>query len=188
MHEPRKQGNGHRGEGRKREQNRARSGRRRRGKGREEVEGGTEGDDSTLEGNKRPLPSIPVPHTQANARETREEDGAQRRKRGGGWLTRAAMGRSGFLQGWGSASSPIPSPPPAGWALLCSASCLPVCLGGRPKARCSGEALRAVAPRFLPCPASPSPAPPRDPHLLCRRGKVLEIRGLAVSAKEKQFS
>lgn len=32
------------------------------------------------------------------------------------------------------------------------------------------------------------PPPRRDPHLLCRRGKGLEIRGLAVSAKEKQFS
>lgn len=43
-------------------------------------------------------------------------------------------------------------------------------------------------PEFTPCPVSPSPAPRRDPHLLCRRGKGLEIRGLAVSAKEKQFS
>lgn len=79
--------------------------------------------------------------------------------------------------GQGSAPSPPKLHPPGAG----SSSCLhQLCLGECPNSMWSAE--------FIPCPVSPSPAHRRDHDLLCRRGKVLEIRGLAVSAKEKQFS
>lgn len=72
------------------------------------------------------------------------------------------MGRPGFLQGWGTEAAAsvrgLPRPPcqllhPPGLGTP------PVLLGGRPKVRCSEEALRAGATQLIPCPASPSPAP-----------------------------
>lgn len=92
--------------------------------------------------------------------------------------------------------SPVQTPPPA-WAgpPPASTSCW-VCLGqmlcpetdGVDPAQMLWEVSSMWPAEFIPCPALPSPAPRGDHHLLCRTGKGLEIRGLAVSAKEKQFS
>lgn len=102
------------------------------------------------------------------------------------------MGRSVFLQGWGTeAAASVGSlprspsqrlhPPGLGTppALLAALSAWE----GGPRSGALGP-LSSFPARPRPL----QPPPPWDHHLLCRRGKVLEIRGLAVSAKEKQFS
>lgn len=117
-------------------------------------------------------------------------------ERGGGWLTRGRNGEFCVPTGLGAIGGCtvrvclVPHPNSSthlGWASLlpCSLPCLPgreaqgQMLWGGPESR--GHSVHS-----LPCLALASP--PWGPHLLCRRGKVLEIRGLAVSAKEKQFS
>lgn len=118
----------------------------------------------------------------------REESKGQVRQRAGGrwrWGSRAALwgqprgqeGEALFLQGWGGRGRLSTLLHPSGLGRPCFHQLL-----GSPEGSgvCGGLSS-------LPALSGPL-QPPTDPHLLCRRGKGLEIRGLAVSAKREMFS
>lgn len=196
-----KQGNAHRGKERKKKlENRVRRGESHRkevgqdGERAERGEGGREGRRTAHRtGTSGPLSFISVPKSQCPRDEGGRGTKEERIKRGGGWLTRGGLcscraGRQRRLPCRGSASSPVPTPPPA-WAghSSCATSC-PVCLGGRPKVRCSGEALKAGATQFIPCPASPSPAPHGTPTYSVGEGKYWKSGDLQFLQKRNSLA
>lgn len=103
------------------------------------------------------------------------------------FLPELGLSRDGLPRVRALPPSPIQNPPPSwGWVFLLPPPAAQSARKGGPTSDALGrpESVRPLPALHL---ALSSP-PPWDHHLLCRRGKVLEIRGLAVSAKEKQFS